>query len=109
LVAFVLVAAGVLVLRRTHPDLPRAFRTPLVPVLPILSILASIYLMLNLPAATWLRFLIWMAIGFVVYFVYSFRNSRLRTAPDEAYAGAGSARRSRERVPAGEGGAGGLR
>ena len=61
LFAFVVVAAGVLVLRYTQPDLPRAFRTPLMPVLPVVSMLASIYLMLNLPAATWLRFIIWMA------------------------------------------------
>ena len=78
LFAFVVVAAGVMVLRRSHPDLPRAFRTPLVPALPIVSILASFYLMLNLPAATWIRFAIWMAVGFVVYFLYSHRNSRLR-------------------------------
>src|SRR3954453_5540035 len=86
LFAFVLVAAGVLVLRRTHPDLPRAFRTPLVPVLPVVSILASIYLMLNLPAETWWRFIVWMVIGFGVYFLYSYRNSRLRLASDSGYA-----------------------
>jgi APA family basic amino acid/polyamine antiporter len=86
LFAFVVVAAGVLVLRYTHPDLPRAFKTPLMPVLPVVSILASVYLMLNLPAATWIRFLIWMAIGFVVYFAYSQRNSRLRLAQDAGYA-----------------------
>jgi APA family basic amino acid/polyamine antiporter len=82
LFAFVVVAAGVLVLRRTHPDLPRAFRTPLVPVLPIVSIVASVYLMLNLPAGTWGRFIIWMAFGFIIYFAYSARNSRLRTQLD---------------------------
>lgn len=88
LFAFVVVAAGVLVLRRTRPDLPRAFRTPLVPALPIVSILASVYLMLNLPGETWWRFIVWMAIGFVVYFTYSRRNSRLRLAQDPAYAAA---------------------
>src|SRR3954449_12719593 len=85
LFAFVVVAAGVIVLRRSHPDLPRAFRTPLVPALPIVSILASFYLMLNLPAATWIRFAIWMAAGFVIYFLYSHRNSRLRLASDVTY------------------------
>ena len=79
LFAFILVAVGVLILRRTRPDLPRAFRTPLVPVLPIVSVLASFYLMLNLPGETWLRFIIWMALGFVVYFVYSRNHSRLAT------------------------------
>jgi APA family basic amino acid/polyamine antiporter len=84
LFAFVLVAAGVLVIRYTHPNLPRAFRTPLMPVLPVVSMLASLYLMLNLPAATWLRFLIWMAIGFVVYFLYGRRHSRLRQSDGNA-------------------------
>ena len=56
LFAFVVVAIGVIVLRRTRPDLPRAFRTPWVPLMPILSVLASLWLMLNLPAETWLRF-----------------------------------------------------
>ncbi len=74
LFAFVLVAIGVLVLRRTRPDLERAFRCPGVPVVPILAALAAVYLMLNLPAATWLRFFIWMAIGLVVYFGYSARK-----------------------------------
>ncbi len=77
LFAFILVAIGVLVLRRTRPDLHRAFRTPFVPVLPIVSALASFYLMLNLPALTWQRFFIWMAIGVVVYFLYGARRSRL--------------------------------
>lgn len=77
LFAFVLVAVGVVVLRRTRPDLPRAFRTPWVPVVPILAVLASFYLMLNLPALTWERFGIWMAFGLVVYFAYGARRSRL--------------------------------
>ena len=82
LFAFVLVAIGVLVLRRTRPDLPRAFKVPGVPVVPILAALASFYLMLNLPAATWVRFVIWMAIGLVVYFAYGARKSRLQTDPN---------------------------
>ncbi|MBT2227068.1 amino acid permease [Nonomuraea sp. NEAU-A123] len=77
LFAFVVVSAGVIILRRTRPDLPRAFRTPLVPVLPILSVLACIYLMLNLPVETWLRFVIWMIIGAALYFVYGYRHSRV--------------------------------
>jgi APA family basic amino acid/polyamine antiporter len=79
LFAFILVAIGVLVLRRTRPDLPRAFRCPGVPVIPVLAVLASFYLMLNLPAATWIRFIVWMVIGFVVYFSYGARHSRLVT------------------------------
>jgi APA family basic amino acid/polyamine antiporter len=82
LFAFMLVAAGVLVLRRTRPDLERAFKAPFVPVLPIVSVLASFYVALNLPAATWLRFVVWMALGLVVYFLYARKHSRL--APEAA-------------------------
>ncbi|MCZ2830202.1 amino acid permease [Modestobacter sp. VKM Ac-2986] len=76
LFAFVLVSVGVIVLRRTRPDLRRAFRVPLVPVLPIVSALACLYLMLNLPGDTWLRFGIWMLLGVGMYFVYGRRHSR---------------------------------
>ncbi|UZJ24638.1 amino acid permease [Rhodococcus antarcticus] len=79
LFAFVVVALGVIVLRRTRPDLERAFRTPLVPFVPIVSVLVSVYLMLNLPAATWLRFALWMLVGFVVYASYGYRRSKMRT------------------------------
>ncbi|PRH76449.1 amino acid permease [Streptomyces solincola] len=77
LFAFVVVALGVIVLRRTRPDLHRAFRTPWVPVLPIVSVAASFWLMLNLPGETWFRFAVWMAIGVVVYFAYGRSHSRL--------------------------------
>jgi APA family basic amino acid/polyamine antiporter len=77
LFAFILVSAGVIVLRRTRPDLPRGFRMPGVPVLPILAILACLWLMLNLTVLTWLRFLAWMLAGVVIYFLYSRRNSTL--------------------------------
>jgi len=87
LFAFIVVAVGVIILRDTRPDLPRSFRTPWVPVLPILSVLASLWLMINLPAETWLRFGIWMAVGFVVYFLYGRGHSRLgerqRAAADQ--------------------------
>ncbi|NYJ06238.1 amino acid permease [Petropleomorpha daqingensis] len=77
LFAFILVSIGVIVLRRTRPDLPRSFRVPWVPVLPIVSALACLWLMLNLPGETWLRFVIWMVLGLVLYFAYSHRHSRL--------------------------------
>ena len=77
LFAFIVVAIGVIILRNTRPDLHRAFRTPWVPVIPILSVCASLWLMLNLPAETWLRFAIWMVIGFFVYFFYGRSHSRL--------------------------------
>ena len=77
LFAFVLVSIGVIVLRRTQPDLPRAFRAPAVPLIPILAVIACVFLMLNLGTLTWGRFLVWMALGFVVYFLYGHRRSRL--------------------------------
>jgi APA family basic amino acid/polyamine antiporter len=75
--AFVLVSIGVIVLRRTRSDLPRAFRVPLVPFLPILSAVLCIWLMLNLTTLTWARFAVWLAIGVVVYFAYGRRHSRV--------------------------------
>lgn len=77
LFAFVLVSVGVLLLRRQRPDLPRAFRTPAVGLVATLSVLMCIYLMLNLVGETWARFIVWMAIGLIVYLVYGYRNSRV--------------------------------
>jgi basic amino acid/polyamine antiporter, APA family len=77
LFAFVLVSIGVVILRRRRPDLPRGFRTPLVPYVPILAVLACLWLMINLSVETWLRFVIWMAIGIVVYFAYGRSHSVL--------------------------------
>ncbi|HEX3774441.1 MAG TPA: amino acid permease [Polyangiaceae bacterium] len=78
LLAFVLVCAGVWVLRRRMPEVARPFRTPLVPLVPILGVLSCGYMMLALPIETWIRLLIWMALGCIVYFAYGRRNSRLR-------------------------------
>lgn len=75
--AFVMVSIGVIVLRRSRPDLKRGFTVPLNPWLPALSAAICTYLMLNLSIETWLRFLIWLAIGFAIYFAYSYRHSRL--------------------------------
>jgi APA family basic amino acid/polyamine antiporter len=85
LFAFVLVSLGVIMLRRSQPDLPRAFRTPAVPLVPILAVISCVFLMLNLGSLTWWRFLVWMALGFVVYFFYGYRHSRLarERAPDQ--------------------------
>ncbi|PXY26631.1 amino acid permease [Prauserella sp. PE36] len=77
LFAFVLVSAGVLVLRKKRPDLPRGFRVPWVPVIPVVAIIACVWLMLNLTVLTWLRFLAWMALGVLVYFAYGKRHSLL--------------------------------
>lgn len=78
LLAFVLVCTGVIVLRRTQPNLPRAFKTPLVPLIPILGIIACFAMMASLPWDTWLRLIIWLAVGFAIYFGFSAKNSRLR-------------------------------
>jgi len=80
LMAFVIVSIGIIVLRRTRPDLPRPFRMPMVPLLPALSALVALVLMLGLPRATWERLILWMAIGIVVYAGYGYRRSRLRSA-----------------------------
>jgi len=86
LFAFVVVAIAVIVLRRTKPRMERPFKTPSVPVLPIVSAVSCVALMASLAVETWLRFLAWLAIGLVVYFVYGRTHSRL--APGN---GAGSA------------------
>ncbi len=77
LFAFVLVSAGVLVLRRLEPDRVRPFRAPWVPFTPIVSILSCLYLMLQLPGLTWMRFGAWLLLGLVIYFFYGVRHSRL--------------------------------
>ncbi|HME98685.1 MAG TPA: amino acid permease [Terriglobia bacterium] len=77
LFAFTLVCIGIWVLRRREPNRPRAFKTPWVPVVPILGVLSCAYLMLGLPWITWLRFALWLLAGMVVYFLYGFRRSRL--------------------------------
>jgi basic amino acid/polyamine antiporter, APA family len=74
----VLVCIGVVIMRRTQPDLPRPFRTPLVPLVPILGVLANFALMASLRFSTWAAFLLWMAIGLIVYFSYSHSRSNLQ-------------------------------
>jgi basic amino acid/polyamine antiporter, APA family len=79
LFAFILVAVGVIVLRKKQPDRPRAFRVPFVPFTPIFSIVCCLTLMIGLPLETWIRFVVWLLIGLVIYFLYS----RKRTATEE--------------------------
>ena len=78
LLAFVIVCAGVWVLRKTDPNLPRPFRTPLVPIVPILGILISLGMMAGLPEDTWLRLIIWLIIGMGIYFFYGKKHSRVQ-------------------------------
>jgi len=78
LLAFAMVCAGVGVMRYTKPDAPRPFRTPWVPLVPILGIVSALAQMFALPLDTWLRLIIWMALGFTVYFTYSINHSKIR-------------------------------
>mgnify|MGYP001545375539 FL=1 len=77
LLAFVIVCAGVIVLRYRQPNLERPFRTPLVPLVPILGIISCGALMASLPSDTWIRLIVWMAIGLVIYFLYGKSHSKL--------------------------------
>ena len=77
LFAFVIVSAAIPILRRTNSEIRRPFRVPWSPFIPILSVLACVYLMMNLTIATWLRFVVWLALGLVIYLGYGYRHARL--------------------------------
>jgi APA family basic amino acid/polyamine antiporter len=81
LMAFAIVCAGIIILRKRMPDLHRPFRAPWVPVIPILGVASCVVLMLFLPIDTWVRLAIWLAIGFVIYFGYGRRHSKLSAEP----------------------------
>jgi APA family basic amino acid/polyamine antiporter len=78
LFAFIVVAIGIIFMRRREPDAQRPFKVPLVPWIPALSAIVSLVLMASLPWESWERLLIWMAIGIALYFAYGYRHSRLR-------------------------------
>ena len=84
LLAFVIVCAGVWILRVRRPELHRPFKTPMVPLVPILGILVSGLMMVSLPLSTWLRLIIWLAIGMVIYFGYGRHHSRVQAAVAKA-------------------------
>ena len=77
LLAFVIVCAAVLIMRRTHPEAPRPFRAPFGSVIPILGILSCLTLMFSLPPENWVRLFVWLVIGLVIYFSYSRKHSTL--------------------------------
>jgi len=77
LLAFVIVCAAVLIMRRTHPEVRRPFRAPLGSIIPILGILCCLILMFSLPVANWYRLAIWLVIGLVIYFTYGIHHSRI--------------------------------
>jgi APA family basic amino acid/polyamine antiporter len=86
LLAFVLVCIGILILRRTSPDIPRPFRTPGLPWVPLAGALICLVQMFSLPLATWGRLVIWLAIGLVIYFSYSRRGAAVTRAARRAVA-----------------------
>ncbi|MFJ8160327.1 amino acid permease [Streptomyces sp. NPDC096136] len=92
LLAFAVVCTSVIVLRYRRPDLPRSFRTPMMPFLPALGVVASVWLITYLRVETWIRFVVWFLIGLVIYFGYSFRHSALARRTPDAFEGEGPAR-----------------
>lgn len=84
LMAFAIVCAAVLIMRRTHPDAHRPFKAPFVPVVPILGVISCLILMFSLPVENWLRLFVWLLIGFSIYFTYGRRHSLLRKKASEA-------------------------
>jgi APA family basic amino acid/polyamine antiporter len=83
LLAFAIVSAGVWILRVRHPEMVRPFKTPLVPLVPILGIVSAFYLMYNLPLLTWEVVGIWLVIGLVIYFTYSTKHSKVQALPEK--------------------------
>ncbi len=85
LFAFVLVSIGVVILRRKRPDLPRSYKVPFMPYVPILSVIACVWLMLNLVAFTWIRFAVWMVVGVLIYLFYGKSHAMLNQRDGDAF------------------------
>lgn len=83
LFAFVIVGTGIIILRSSNPTLNRPFKVPLSPIVPILTVVSAAYLMNSLPLDTWIRLIVWMSIGLVIYFAYSYTHSNLRHVSNE--------------------------
>ena len=84
LLAFVIVCGGVLILRKTAPDMPRPFRAPWSPAVPIIGVLVCLYLMIGLPISTWIRLVIWLVIGMTIYLLYGRRQAHTSLTPEVA-------------------------
>ena len=82
--AFTLVALAIPIMRKKRPDLPRTFKIPGNPWVPLIVAAANLWLMLNLTVLTWIRFLVWLVLGFIVYFAYSYNHARLGTGELDA-------------------------
>jgi basic amino acid/polyamine antiporter, APA family len=85
LLAFVIVCGGVMIMRKTNPDIPRPYRTPLVPLVPILGIVVCFAMMAALDVLTWIRLVVWLVIGLAIYFLYSRSHSHLVTDPESGH------------------------
>jgi hypothetical protein len=83
LFAFVIVGTGIIILRSSNPNLNRPFKVPFSPFIPIATVVSAAYLMNSLPLDTWIRLIVWMSIGLVIYFAYSYSHSNLRQVSDE--------------------------
>ena len=83
LFAFVIVGTGIIILRSSNPNLNRPFKVPLSPFIPVATVVSAAYLMNSLPFDTWLRLIVWMSVGLVIYFAYSYSHSNLRRVTDE--------------------------
>jgi APA family basic amino acid/polyamine antiporter len=84
LLAFVIVCGGVMIMRKTNPDVPRPYKTPFVPVVPILGIVVCFAMMASLDIWTWVRLVVWLVIGLTIYFTWSRYHSNLATVPEPA-------------------------
>ncbi|MFM8395080.1 MAG: amino acid permease, partial [Acidobacteriota bacterium] len=84
LFAFVIVGTGIIILRRTNPGMHRPFKVPFSPYVPIATVISAAYLMNSLPLDTWIRLIVWMSLGLVLYFAYSYKHSKLNGAGSAA-------------------------
>lgn len=83
LFAFVIVGTGIIILRSSNPNLNRPFKVPFSPIIPVLTVVSAAYLMNSLPLDTWIRLIVWMSLGLVIYFAYSYKHSNLRSVSNE--------------------------